>query len=231
MCAVKDIGLVVIIMVTKASFETGLPKVWNRRIISSQWESRYLTCWFCSWTQACFFFSFPYLSCSCSCLCGVYACICLCICVVYMNIHVEARGQYCVSSSVILSFIFKTGSHWTWRWLIWLDYPVSWLCICPRDRSNAQLHVGPRAHAASSHWTSQQVSSCRAALPKEHVATMCSAQAGKWRKKPYPEGALILLVWAAPLAALCSFPGLWLDKGRDSHRESKCRQVTGRHYG
>lgn len=27
---------------------------------------------------------------------------------------------------------------------------------------------------------------------------------------------------------LCSFPGLWLDEGRDSHRESKGRhQVTG----
>lgn len=189
--------------------------------------------------HAFFFFSFPYLSCSCSCLCGVCACTCLCICVVCIWTYMwKSEVNIGYLPLLILSFIFKTGSHWTWRLLIWLDYPVSWFCICPSTGvtpsfmwvGSRDLDVGPRAYAASSHWTSPAACtqvSCWAALPKEHVATMCSSQAGKRRKKPYPEGLWSWWCGAAPLAALCSFPGLWLDEGRDIHRENKGHQVTG----
>lgn len=141
----------------KASFEIGLPKVWNRLMISSQWDSHYLTCWFCFWPKHAFFsFSLPFLF-----LFLFVWCMCVYM-FVHMNINVKARGPYWVSSSVILSFIFKTGSHWTWRSLIWLDYRVSWLCICPSTGvtpsfmwvGSRDLNVGPRAYAASSHWTS-----------------------------------------------------------------------------
>lgn len=76
---------------------------------------------------------------------------CLCICVVYM------LGIFLYS---LLFFIFKTGSHWTWRSLIWLDSWTSWLCICPPSTGLISsfmwvLGIWTCAYATSSHWTFQ----------------------------------------------------------------------------